>query len=95
MKSLFRFSVVTTCIAALSLFILSNTVLALATQHYCIVYFEVPFTAKTFRLPYWMWGLYPFLVFAISTATAIALWIIFFVKRMRMRRISHSTSPSP
>ena len=89
-KNLFRFSVIATCISALSLFILFNTFLALTTQHYCVVYFAVPFTAKTILLPNWMWGLSPFLVCTISTVMAIVLWIIFFVKRVRMRRISSS-----
>lgn len=94
MKTLFRLSVVTTSVSALSLFILSNTVLALTVQRYCIVYLEVPFTDKTIRLPDWMGGRYPLLVCVVSTAAAIALWIVFFARRMRMRREASLITPN-
>jgi hypothetical protein len=84
-RNLYRISVATTSVSALSLFILWNTALVLTTQNYCVVLFEVPFTDRSFQLPGWMWGRYPFGVSAISTLAAVALWIAVFVKRRRTR----------
>jgi hypothetical protein len=81
-----RVAIATTCPSALLLFILSNTALALTTGHYCVALFEVPFTDRSYRLPGWMWGIYPMLVWAISSVTAIGLWITLGIKRVRSRR---------
>jgi hypothetical protein len=81
-----RFAIGVTCVSALMLFILSNTALALTTGHYCIVLFEVPLTNKSYQLPDWMWGAYPMLVWTISAVTAVALWIVLGIKRLRVRR---------
>ena len=87
MRGLYRICVIATCIPGLLLFILGNTVLALTTGNYCVVLFEVPFTDKSFQLPDWMWGLYPFLVAGISTLIAAVLWVSLFFRRRRMRQI--------
>jgi len=87
MRGQYRICVIATCISGLLLFILGNTGLALTTGNYCIVLFEVPFTNKSFQLPDWMWGLYPFLVAGISTLTAAVLWVSLLFRRRRMRRI--------
>ena len=56
---MFRLAIAATCVSALMLFIYSNTVLALTTDHYCVVLFELPFTDRSFQLPNWMWGAIP------------------------------------
>jgi hypothetical protein len=81
-----RLAILATCLSGLLLFILSNTALALTTGHYCVVLFEVPFTEKSYRLPNWMWGIYPILVLAISFVTAIGLWTVLGIKRLRANR---------
>jgi len=81
MKRLRRIAIIATCLSAFSIFVISNTVLAKpAVGRPCIVVFYLPFTDKDFQLPMWMWGGGPFLVFAISTLTAIACWIALFLK---------------
>jgi len=82
---MFRLAIIATCVSALLLFVLSNTALALTTGHYCVVLFELPFTDKTYRLPTWMWGLYPILALAIATVSAFGLWTILGVRRFRIR----------
>ena len=89
-RNMLRVAIATTCLSALLLFILSNTALALTTGHYCVVFFEVPFTDKSYRLPGWMWGVYPMLVWAISSVTAIGLWITLGIKHVRSRRAAKS-----
>jgi len=85
-RYLFRSCVAATCVSLVSVFVLSNTVLALTTRHYCIALFSVPFTDRTFALPYWMWGWMPLSVCGTSTLTAIGLWATFLVKRTRTPR---------
>ena len=83
---MFRLAIIATCVSALLLFVLSNTALALTTSHYCILLFEVPFTDRSYRLPNWMWGLYPISALAISTLCAAGLWIALGIKRLRRSR---------
>jgi hypothetical protein len=83
---MFRLAIAATCVSALMLFIYSNTVLALTTGHYCVVLFELPFTDKSYQLPNWMWGLYPILVWAISSVGALGLWMALGIKRLRTNR---------
>ncbi len=81
MKRLRRIAIIATSLSAFSIFVMSNTVLAKPPfGRPCIVVFYLPFTDKDFQLPMWMWGGGPFLVFAISTLTAIACWIALFLK---------------
>jgi hypothetical protein len=75
-------------------FIASNTALAL-TNVGEFVLFEVPFTEKAHRVPYWMWGLYPALVCSLSSLVAIGFWIVWGVKRVRARRTASSSPASP
>jgi len=42
---------------------------------------------RSFVLPGWIWGPIPFSLLAISTLTAVALWIILLLKRRRMRQV--------
>ena len=86
MRYLFRSCVAASCVSVVSVFVLSNTVLALTTRHYCIVLFTIPFTDKTLALPYWMWGWIPLSVCAASMLTAVLLWAAFLVKRTRIQR---------
>jgi hypothetical protein len=90
MRYLFRSCVAASGMSAVSLFVLSNTGLALTTRKYCSVLFTVPFTHKTFALPGWMWGRIPFSACAISTLTTVVLWATLLVKRRR--RIEHVRS---
>jgi len=81
MKRLRRIAITVTCLCAMSIFVISNTVLAKPPfGRSCIVVFYLPFTDKDFQLPIWMWGGGPFLVFAVSTPPAIACWIALFWK---------------
>ena len=86
MRCLFRSCVVATCVSVLSLFVLSNTALALTTRG-CVVLFTVPFTDRTFRFPNWMWGPMPLSVWAVSTLAAVVLWTVLFVRRIRVRQV--------
>jgi hypothetical protein len=81
-----RLAIVATCLSALLFFIWSNTYLALTTGRYCVVLFEVPFTGKSYHLPYWMWGPYPTLVLGISFVSAVGLWIALGIKRFRIHK---------
>ena len=92
MRYLFRSCVAASCMSVVSVFVLSNTVLALTTRHYCIVLFSIPFTDRTFALPYWMWGWIPLSVCAASTLPAVILWATFLVKRTLMQRRYASNS---
>ncbi len=81
MKRLRPIAITVTCPCAMSIFVISNTVLAKPPfGRQCIVVFYLPFTDKDFQLPIWMWGGGPFLVFAVSTPPAIACWIALFWK---------------
>jgi hypothetical protein len=95
MKILFRFAIIATFASALLWFFLSNTALALTSGNYCIVLFEVPFTEKAYRLPYWMWGKYPLVVSSILSVAAIGFWIVWGVKHLRARRPANSYPASP
>jgi hypothetical protein len=83
---MFRLAIAATCVSALMLFIYSNTVLALTTGHYCVVLFELPLTDKSYQLPNWMWGLCPISVWAISSVSALGLWMALGIKRLRTNR---------
>ena len=85
----FRISILATCVSAVSTFVLWNTALVLTGGNYCIVLFTVPYTDKSFALPRWVWGPIPISVCAISTLTAVVLWIKLLVSRTRTR---HSLS---
>ncbi len=75
------------CLSAFSIFIISNTVLAKPPfGRPCIVVFYLPVSDK-FQLPTWMWGGGPFLVFAISTLTAIGCWIALFLNWRSKTRV--------
>ena len=87
MKLLLWGATVATSISAASWFVLSNSVLALTTSHYCVVLFEVPFTDKSFRLPDWTFGWIPISVCGLSTIASVALWIVALVKRRRQKAI--------
>jgi len=82
-------SIFATSVSALSAFIIWNTALVLTGGNYCIVLFTVPYTTKSFILPRWVWGPIPMSICAISTLTAVVLWIKLLVSGMRTR---HSIS---
>ena len=86
-KAAVRAAIVATCVSMILTFVLSNTALALTDRNFCIVLFVLPFTAKAYRLPDWMWGPGPLLAWIISSGGAVALWVALGVKRLRSKRL--------
>lgn len=81
---LFRGCVAASVVCLLSLFVASNTALALTTRGYCVAAFTVPFTDRILEFPSWTWPL-PMMVGAVSTLVALLLWGALLVKRWRKR----------
>ena len=104
MKRLPGIAIGATCLAAFSIFVISNTVLAKPPfGRPSIAVFYLPFTDKYFQLATWMWGGGPFLVFAISSLTSMAFWIAIFWKwrlripvegQVQMTSVSDATWPT-
>ena len=67
-------------VSAVSLFVLSNTALALTRPDNRAALFSIPFIEKTYVLPLWMWGRVPTSVWAISTLVAVILGMTVLVR---------------
>jgi hypothetical protein len=98
MKRIRRIATISTAITILALFFISNTALALPAMDSngvrppCYPIFDVPFTAYSFRLPLWMWGLVPLSVLAFSALIAVTSWVILLV---RWRALSRNDTHRP
>jgi hypothetical protein len=91
MKFFYRITVIATCLSSLLWLVVGNTALALKARigeagMRDVVLLEIPFANKTYRLPDWMWGLYPWSVVLMLTLASGVLWTVFLVNRRRMRQ---------
>jgi hypothetical protein len=92
MNHLHRNAIVSTVISVLMLFLLFDTLLVLPVlgsngmRPPCYPVLLIPFTDHSFRLPLWMYGLFPFSIWALSTLTAVIAWaMVLFRLRAKTR----------
>jgi hypothetical protein len=81
MRALFRTCIGANCVSALTFIIVANTSLALTTAGYCIVLFTVPYHRPEFGCAQLDVGTDSSSSWAISTLSAVALWVALLLKR--------------